>query len=64
MMVKEELKKIGLHFIIVDLGVVEIMENITAEKRLLLKSNLLESGLELMDDKKTILGNILQRFIK
>ncbi len=63
-MVKEELKKIGLHFIIVDLGVVEIMENITAEKRLLLKSNLLESGLELMDDKKTILGNILQRFIK
>jgi AraC-like DNA-binding protein len=55
MMVKEELKKIGLHFIIVDLGVVEIMENITAEKRLLLKSNLLESGLELMDDKKAIL---------
>jgi len=55
MMVKEELKKIGLHFIIVDLGVVEIMENISEEKRKLLKAGLLESGLELMDDKKAIL---------
>ncbi|MFN3969627.1 helix-turn-helix domain-containing protein [Flavobacterium sp.] len=55
MMVKEELKKLGLHFIIVDLGVVEIMENITADKRALLKLNLSESGLELMDDKKAIL---------
>ena len=43
MMVKEELKKLGLHYIIVDLGVVDIMENITAEKR------------ELMDDKRAIL---------
>ena len=55
MMVKEELKKLGLHFIIVDLGVVEIMENITDEKRALLKINLSESGLELMDDKRAIL---------
>jgi hypothetical protein len=27
--VKEELKKLGLHFIVVDLGEVEIMENMT-----------------------------------
>ena len=30
MAVKEELKKLGLHFIIVDLGEVEIMEDISA----------------------------------
>jgi AraC-like DNA-binding protein len=55
MMVKDELKKLGLHYIIVDLGVVEIMEDINDETRTLLKSNLLESGLELMDDKRAIL---------
>lgn len=55
MMVKDELKKLGLHFIIVDLGVVEIMENISDEKRELLKANLIESGLELMDDRRSIL---------
>jgi len=32
MSVKEELKKPGLHFIIVDWGVVYIMENITTEQ--------------------------------
>jgi AraC-like DNA-binding protein len=53
--VREELKKLGLHFIVVDLGVVEIMENITLEKRKILKESLLVSGLELMDDKKAIL---------
>jgi len=55
MAVKEELKKLGLHFIVVDLGEVEIMENISMEKRGLLKANLLLSGLELMDDKKAML---------
>jgi AraC-like DNA-binding protein len=53
--VKYELKKLGLHFIVVDLGVVEIMETITNEKRLLLKEALQLSGLELMEDKKAIL---------
>ncbi|MCX6231272.1 MAG: AraC family transcriptional regulator [Bacteroidetes bacterium] len=55
MAVKDELKKLGLHFIVVDLGEVEIMEDITAEERELLKAGLLNSGLELMDDKKAIL---------
>ena len=55
MMVKEELKKLGLHFIVVDLGEVEIMENISAEVRIQLKASLLQSGLELMDDKKAML---------
>ncbi|MBW3544606.1 MAG: AraC family transcriptional regulator, partial [Bacteroidetes bacterium] len=55
MMVQEELKKINLPYITIDLGMVEILEDITAEKRLLLKENLLLSGLELLDDKKSIL---------
>lgn len=55
MIVKEELKKLGLHFIVVDLGEIDIMEDISSEKRELLKAALLESGLELMDDKRAVL---------
>ncbi len=55
MLVKEALKNLGLHFIVVDLGVVEIMENISDEQREQLKADLLESGLELMDNKRAIL---------
>ena len=55
MVVKEELKKLKLHFMVVDLGEVEIMEVISMEQRQLLKSALLDSGLELMDDKKSML---------
>lgn len=55
MMVKEELKKLGLQYVIVDLGMIEILEDITDEQRVLLKKNLLKSGLDLLDDKKSIL---------
>lgn len=55
MAVKEELKKLGLHFIVVDLGEVEIMEKISTEQREELKKALLHSGLELMDDKRAVL---------
>jgi AraC-like DNA-binding protein len=55
MMVKDELRKLGLHYVIVDLGEIEIMEDINAEQRQKLKTGLLLSGLELMDDKKGIL---------
>jgi AraC-like DNA-binding protein len=55
MIVKEELKKLGLHFIIVNLGEVEIMENIDGEQKALLKRGLEHWGLELMDDKRAIL---------
>ena len=50
MIVKEELKRLGFHFIIVDMGVIDIMENLTSEQRNLIKAGLLRSGLELMDD--------------
>ncbi len=53
--VKEELKKMGLHFIVVDLGEVEIMENLSGLQIEELKAALLNSGLELMDDKRAIL---------
>lgn len=55
MLVKEELKKLGLHFIVVELGEVEVMETLTAETLNKLKSALMVSGLELMDDKKSVL---------
>lgn len=55
LVVKDELRKLGLHFIVVDLGEVEIMEDITEDQRESLKTGLLPSGLELMDDKKTVL---------
>jgi len=55
MAVKEELKKLKLHYIVVDLGEVEIMEDITTEQKEKLKIGLLNSGLELMDDKKSVL---------
>ena len=55
MVVKEELRNLGLHFIVVDLGEVEIMENISMEQSEVLKAKLIQSGLELMDDKKAML---------
>lgn len=55
MMVKEELKKLGILYVVVDLGMVEILEPITQEQHDQLKENLLKSGLELLDDKKSIL---------
>jgi AraC-like DNA-binding protein len=55
MIVKEELKKLDLKYVVLDLGVVEIPEDITQTQRELLKANLLRSGLELLDDKRSIL---------
>ena len=55
MLVKEELLKIGVKYVSLELGMVEILEDITTEQRKRLKENLLKSGLELLDDKKSIL---------
>lgn len=55
MVVKDELKKMGLHFIVVELGEVDIMETLSFDQRRELKSGLLVSGLELMDDKRAVL---------
>jgi AraC-like DNA-binding protein len=53
--VRVELKKLGLHFIVVDLGEVEIMETLSNGQREQLKEALHNSGLELMDDKRAVL---------
>ncbi len=55
MAVKSALNELGLHFIFVDLGEVEIREELTAEQRGQLNKELQKSGLELMDDKKAML---------
>lgn len=49
------LKEIGLLFIVVDLGEVEVMVDISINQRKLLKIALVDSGLELMDYRRAIL---------
>lgn len=63
MMVKDELEKLGLHHAVVDLGTVEILEDITTEQRIQLKENLMKSGLELLDNKKSILIEKIKNII-
>jgi len=63
MMVKAELEKIGLHHTVIDLGMVDILEDITLEQREQLKKNLLKSGLELLEDKKSILIDKIKSLI-
>jgi AraC-like DNA-binding protein len=63
MAVKEVLKSLGLHFILVDLGEVEIMETLTANTHLQLKEALAQIGLELMDDRKAILIEKIKQVI-
>ena len=55
MVVKAELTKLGLHYVFVELGEAEILEDISAEQQDQFKIALLKSGLELMDDKKSVL---------
>jgi len=63
MAVKEVLNKMKLHFILVDLGEVDIMEDISAEQLEIIKLELFTSGLELMDDKKAILIEKIKNII-
>lgn len=63
MAVKGILKKLGLHFVVVALGEVEIMEDISVEQREQLNTDLHNSGLELMDDKKAVLIEKIQNVI-
>jgi AraC-like DNA-binding protein len=55
MIVREELAKLGIRYMAVDLGVADVFEDITEEQREQLKANLLKSGLELLDNRKSIL---------
>jgi AraC-like DNA-binding protein len=55
MAVKEILKKLGLHFVVVDLGEIDIMENISGERLENFRLALSDGGFELMDDTRAIL---------
>jgi len=63
MVVKSELDKLGLHYGKVELGEVEIMEDISARQLDSLNIGLKESGLELMSDKKSILVEKIKTMI-
>ncbi len=63
MMVKAELKKLGLQHEVVELGMVEVYGDMTSTQREQLKRNLLSSGLELLDDKKSILIERIKNLI-
>lgn len=55
MVVKAELEKLGLKYSTVELGTIDLVEDIIPEQRRQLKDNLFICGLELMEDKKSIL---------
>lgn len=63
MIVREELMSLCLKYILIDLGMVEVMEDITEEQHDKLKGNLLRSGLELLDDKRSILIDKIKNVI-
>ena len=55
MLVKSELEKLGLHYTAVDLGEAVIRETLSRSQYDQLSAGLKRNGLELLDDKKTIL---------
>jgi len=55
MIVKDELLKLGLHAVRVELGEVELMDHIITEQYDQIKIALQRWGLELIDDKKSML---------
>ena len=63
MVVKSELEKLGLHYIFVDLGEAEIKGEISEEQIDRLSIALKKSGLELMDDKKSMLVEKIKTII-
>jgi AraC-like DNA-binding protein len=55
MMVRDELEKLQLNYTALELGEVEIRETLSDGQREQLKDALFKSGLELMDDKRSML---------
>jgi len=60
---QSELEKLGLHCGKVDLGEAEILENITPDEIKLLDTALRRLGLELMEDRKTVLVEKIKTII-
>lgn len=63
MVVKSELDKLGLHYGVIELGEIDISEDVTSDQLTELNIALKKSGLELMDDKKSILVEKIKTLI-
>jgi len=63
MVVKAELEKLKLHYTTVELGEAEVMEQPTPEQLNKLNGELRKSGLELIDDKRSILVEKIKTII-
>lgn len=63
MIVKSELENLGLQFKAVELGEVEMIEEIPSDVKDALKTALLKFGFELMEDKKSILIEKIKNII-
>ncbi len=63
MIVKSELENMGLHFTIVELGEVEITEELSLKEQDELRTALGKFGLELMEDKKSMLIEKIKNII-
>ena len=63
MVVKSELEKLNMHYTSVELGEIHTLETLNAEELASLKSGLWKSGLELMDDKRSILVERIKNII-
>jgi len=63
MVVKSQLENLGLHITRVELGESEVLEDISKEQMDQLRANLITVGLELMDDKKSILVEKIKTII-
>jgi len=63
MVVKEELTKLGVHYSLVELGEADIPDQLSAEQLARLRTSLLSSGLELLDDKKSVLVQKIKNVI-
>ncbi|HEX6334484.1 MAG TPA: helix-turn-helix domain-containing protein [Flavisolibacter sp.] len=63
LIVKAELEKRHLHHKVVELGEVEIEEDLTPAQQKELKASLLHYGLELLEDKKSILIEKIKNII-
>jgi AraC-like DNA-binding protein len=63
LIVKEQLAKLNIPYNSIDLGMVEVSDTITQEQINNLRTNLLKSGLKILDNKKSILFDQIKTVI-
>ncbi len=63
LVVKEALESLGIHYVVLELGTVEIMHDLSEVHRKQLYDLLLKSGLELLDDRKSVVIEKIKNII-